>query len=177
MRPVNIIALVVVFIMIFTCAYYIDEVSTARWSSFFNDFDYGYGYGSYYGGNADELTMQAGLITLLFILFFTFGYIGNLVKVKTTTSKVMSIIGLSLTFIALLVNFVTLADPGGASFDETGGVFIFYGIINLAFFIVLLVQSVQYFNRQNKVVTPAPQNTPRATTTVDAVDPLDVEIE
>ena len=151
MKAFNIIGIVLVIILFLVCGYYIDEVSSARWSSFYNSLDYGYGnsYG-YYGSSASELTMNAALIMLLFVLFYAGLYIANIVKVKTTTSKVMTIIGMSLTFIMLCWNVLMLMSPSAISFDEVGPVFIIWGIINLAFSIVLLVQSVKFDNRRKK---------------------------
>ena len=143
MRIVNIIALPLILILFIVTAYFMGEVSSARWAS------WGFGYDSYgyYGPDADDLTIEAGVTMLLFILFFTFAYIGNLVKVKTPAAKVLSIIGLSFTLIVLLIDFLTMGDPGGVSFDESGAFFFIYGIINLAFFIVLLVQAVKFAKR------------------------------
>ena len=56
--------------------------------------------------------------------------------------RALTIIGLSFSFIVLIMYFAVLAEPRSMSFDEFGGVFILSVIINLAFFIVLLVQSV-----------------------------------
>jgi len=43
-----------------------------------------------------------------------------------------------------------LSSPRGISYHEVGPVFVIWGVINLAFCIVLLVQAVKYSNRQNK---------------------------
>ena len=147
----NIIGIVLTIALCVVSAYYIDETSSARWDSFFSSMDYGYGssYG-YYGPSAADWTMEAGLIMLLFVLFYAGLYISNIVKVKTTTSKVMTIIGMSLTFIVLLWNILMLISPSHISYDEVGPVFIIWGIINLAFCIVLLVQAVKYGNRNKK---------------------------
>lgn len=56
--------------------------------------------------------------------------------------RALNIIGLSFSFIVLIMCFAVLAEPRSMSFDEFSGVFILSVIINLAFFIVLLVQSV-----------------------------------
>ncbi len=142
MRALNIIGLVLVFVMFIITGYYISEVSSARWSSYL-DFDY-----LYTSTRVGSLTTEAVIIMLVFVLFYTAAYIANLVKVKTTTSKVMAIIGLSFSCLVLLSSFVILSGPNYTSFDESGGIFILYGIINLAFFIVLLVQSVVVLKRK-----------------------------
>ena len=142
MRALNIIGLALVFVMFIITGYYISEVSSARWSSYL-DFDY-----LYTSTRVGSLTTEAVMIMLVFVLFYTAAYVANLVKVKTTTSKVMAIIGLSFSCIALLSSFVILSGPNHTSFDESGGIFILYGIINLAFFIVHLVQSVVVLKRK-----------------------------
>lgn len=154
MRAYNIVALVVVIVLLSVTAYYMDATNNARWASYFSDYDYGYGsYGnSYYGSSAASLTEEAGSLMLLFIAFFTAGYIGNLVRVKTMTSRVMCIIGLSFTLLVLLINVLVLLEPRNISFDESGAFFFIYGIIDLAFFIVLLVQSVKYANRNRRTL-------------------------
>ena len=164
MKAFNIVGIVLVIILVIVCGYYIDEVSSARWSSFYSSYDYGYGssYG-YYGRSASDLTVEAGLIMLLFVLFYAGLYVANIVKVKTTTSKVLTIIGMSLTFIMLCWTGLMLSSPGGISFDEVGPVYIIWGIINLAFAIVLLVQAVKFDNKKNGLTNQK--------------DVLDVEIE
>jgi predicted ferric reductase len=142
MRALNIIGLALVFVMFIITGFYINEVSSTRWSSYL-DFDY-----MFNSSRVAALTTEAVMIMLVFVLFYTAAYIANLIKVKTTTSKVMAIIGLSFSFIVLLTCFGVLAEPRAMSFDESGGVFIFYGIINLAFFIVHLVQSVVVLKRK-----------------------------
>lgn len=142
MRALNIIGLALVFVMLFVIGYYINEVSSVRWSSYL-DFDY-----LYPSSGVGAITTEAVMFMLVFVLFYTASYIANLVKVKTTTSKVMTIIGLSFSFIVLITCFGVLAEPRAMSFDESGGFFILYAIINLAFFIVLLVQSVVVLKRK-----------------------------
>jgi hypothetical protein len=53
--------------------------------------------------------------------------------------RALNIIGLSFSFIVLIMCFAVLAEPRSMPFDEFGGFFILSLIINLAFFIVLLV--------------------------------------
>jgi len=147
MKALNIIGLVLVIVLFFVTGVYINETSSARWS------DYSYDSYSYlYSGRAADVTMEAASIMLLFMFFYIGAMIANLVKVKTTTTKVMSIIGLSFSLIILLINLVVLAEPSNLAFDESGGFFIIYGILMLAFFIVFLVQSVTHKNRDQKKV-------------------------
>jgi hypothetical protein len=147
MKAFNIIGIVLVIILVIVCGYYIEEVSSARWRSY-DFYDFGGSY-NYYGRSAADLTMEAGLIMLIFVLIYAGLYISNIVKVKTTTTKVLTIIGMSFTFIMLCWTGLMLSSPGGISFDEVGPVYILWGIINLAFTIVLLVQAVKYDNKKN----------------------------
>ena len=134
MRAVNIIGIVgAVGLFIFT-GYYAMETSRARYSYMFSD-DWSLGY-----ARAADITMEAATIAFVFTLFYTFAAIFNLVKVKTTTTKVLAIILISLQAILILVNLTMLAEPSSVSWDEGGGFFILYALIYLAFFIVFLVQ-------------------------------------
>lgn len=142
MKALNIIGLVLVIVLFFVTGYYINETSSARWS------DYSYdSYDFLFSGRAADVTMEAATIMLLFMFFYIGAMIANLVKVKTTTTKVMSIIGLSFSLIVLLINLVVLAEPSNLSFDESGGFFILYAILMLGFFIVFLVQAISYDKR------------------------------
>lgn len=142
MKALNIIGLVLVIVLFFVTGYYINETSSARWSDYSHD-----SYDFLFSGRAVDLTMEAATIMLLFMFFYIGAMIANLVKVKTTTTKVMSIIGLSFSLIVLLINLVVLAEPSNLSFDESGGFFLIYGVICLAFIIIFLVQSVNYDKR------------------------------
>lgn len=141
--------------------YYAEEVDSAKWSSFYQSLstsydDYGgynYGYDAY-DYEADDLTVTAALWSLFFFLSFIAIDILGLLKIKTATVKVFSIIGLSLSFIFLLWNFAVMADPGSLSFDEVYPGWVLYCLIMLAFSIVGLVQSVRYHKRQNGGVVP-----------------------
>ena len=143
MRALNIIGLALVFVMFIFAGYYINEANNERWMSYFQDDLFSYSYNS-----LGSITTEAIMVMLVFVLFYTAAYIANLVKVKTTTTKVMAMNGLSFSNIVLITCFGVLAEPRAMSFDESGGVFILYGIINLAFFIVLLVQSVVVLKRK-----------------------------
>jgi hypothetical protein len=144
MKIMNIIGLVLVVIAFTVIGYYINEVNEASWRYWSNyDYDsYNYSYPGY-----SSTTTEAALAMIPFTVFFIFAYIWNMIKVKTMTTRVMSIIGLSFSLLIVLVNLAVLASPGALDFTESGGFFLIYHIINLAFFIVLLVQSVRFENR------------------------------
>ena len=74
----------------------------------------------------------------------------NLVKVKTATSKVLSIIGLSITVLAIAWDGLMISSPSHISYDEVGPAWIVYGLIALAFAIVHLVQSVKYGKKKKQ---------------------------
>jgi hypothetical protein len=139
---------VVFFIVI---AYYIEEVNSARYADFssaLNAYD-PYGYNSYYSYDSSTgITSEAGIISVLFILFFVTMDILGLLKIKTRTIKVLSIIGLSMSGLFLLSAIVMLSDPGAMSFDEAGPGFWLYALLTLAFSITGLIQSIQFAKKK-----------------------------
>jgi len=168
-----IVGIVFAVIFLFLGAYYSEEVSSAKWDSFFGDYsynysssyDYGYSYGSSNYSNLDEeYTIEAGLWSIFFFLAFTAITLLGLLKIKTKTNKVLSIIGLSLTAIYLMWNFLMISSPGSISFDEVYPGWAMYCNIMLAFSIVGLVQSIR-FAKRSKI--------PGGTTISDAKDLLD----
>lgn len=141
MKIFYIIALVLSVIFGVVIFYYIDSVHSARMDYIFSDYlDYGGGY-NYSYNEAPRITTEGALITILFMIFYALLYSFTLAKIKTTTAKVMSIIGVSITGIFILWDLAVLASPGGISYDEAGFGFLFYAIIMLAFCIVNLVQA------------------------------------
>lgn len=147
MKAINIIGIVLGIAVVPIAIYYLEETSRARWASwdFFNE------YSSYSGPTAAEVSLEAGSVCMLFGLFFIYQCITNMVKVKTMTTKVMSIICLSLIGLAFLFNLVFILSDGGATFDEGGQIWMIAGVIMLAFSIVFLVQSIQFANKDEKV--------------------------
>lgn len=149
-------------VFMFVTAYFSEEVSSARLDYLFSDiYNYSsYGYDSYYNSfssarDYEELTFSAAIWSMLFFfLFITIDLLG-LLKVKTKTTKVLSIIGLSFGGIFLLWNFAVMASPGSLSFDEVSPGWIFYSLMVLAFSIIGLVQSVRF---QKKMSTSTVSN-------------------
>ena len=144
-------SIVLSFIFLCVCGYYIEEVDSAEsleYFSYSNSYtdSYNYGYSSYnpYEGLAEEATTEAAMVSIFFFLFFIATDILGLARVKTTTTKVMGIIGLCFSGLMLMWDFLVLSSPSGLSFDEVGGGFAFYALIVLAFSIVGLVQAVRY---------------------------------
>jgi hypothetical protein len=143
----------IVFGFIFMCvtSYFMAEVSVARSMEFIssmNSYSDPYStyssYSSAYSGLAEDATSTAAMVSIFFFLLFITVDLLGLMKVKTKVNKVFAIIGLSLSGIMLLWNFLVLADPGAISFDEVGGAFIFYSLVVIAFSIVGLVQSIRF---------------------------------
>lgn len=152
-RAFYIVGIVFAVVFLFVGGYYAEEVDSVKWSSFYESLsssydDYGYNYGYSYEYEAEDLTVAAGLWSLFFFLCFIAIDILGLIKIKTSTVKVFSIIGLSLSGIFLLWDFAVLASPGSLSFDEVYPGWVLYCLIMLAFCIVGLVQSVRYNKRQ-----------------------------
>lgn len=171
-RAFYIVGIVFAVVFLFVGGYYAEEVDNAKWSSFYesissyDDFGYSYNYDSDY--EAEGLTVAAGLWSLFFFLAFMAIDILGLLKIKTTTVKVFSIIGMSLSGIFLLWDFAVIASPGSLSFDEVYPGWVLYCLIMLAFSIVGLVQSVRYHKRQTGVV-----NTQTVSSSEDTTDLLD----
>ena len=79
---------------------------------------------------------MGGILSLVFLLLFAAVHILSIIKIKTTTMKVISIIGISLTGIGLLLAFLVISSPGSSSYDEVGPVFVLYSLAAIAFHIV-----------------------------------------
>lgn len=155
MKAFYITGIVLSVIFMFVIGYFIDEVESARYSSYYynsysNPYDTYSSYSSYnynsYDSGADE-TMAAAIVSFFFFVFFILTSIFGLIKVKTTTNKVLSIIGLSISGIFFFWNFLVMFSPSSISFDEVGGGWGFYSLIMLAFMIVGLVQAIRYAKR------------------------------
>ena len=144
MKAFNIVGIILSLLFFCITGYYVAEVAKARFDFLYSDVGY---YNGYVSNNSGALTTEIGVWSLLFFLFFLMLFIFNLIKVKTKTSKVFSIIGLSFTVIFFLWNTAMLISPSSISFDEVGGGWIFYSLIMFAFSIVGLVQAVRYVNR------------------------------
>ena len=143
MKAVYIVGIVLSVIFLFVIGFFIAEVESARFASYYSyDYSSYNSYSSYDNGSDD--TMMGAIVSFFFFAFFITSAILGLIKVKTTTNKVFSIIGLCISGIFLLWNFAMMASPGALSFDEVGIGFAFYSIIMLAFMIVGLIQAVKY---------------------------------
>lgn len=156
-KAIYIIGIVFTIIFIGVCGYYAEEVSSARFDYLFSSYNYSdYSYGGYtssYDSSYSDLTAEAGLWSLFFILFFVAMNLIGLLKVKTKTSKVLSIIGLSLSTIILFWDFAVIASPGAMSFDEVSPAWIFFALVILAFAIIGLIQSIRFEKKKSQSIS------------------------
>lgn len=146
-------SIVLSFVFLCVCGYYIGEVESAKaadiissLSSYADSLNYGYPSYNSYSSAASDYTTEAAIVSIFFFLFFITTDILGVARVKTTTTKTLGIIGLCLSGLMLMWDFLILSSPSSLSFDEVGGGFGFYGLIMLAFSIVGLVQAVRYSN-------------------------------
>lgn len=148
MRAFYIIGIILSVVFVIVTGYFLEEYQSARWSY------YDYTYGS--SGNDTmyykmrEITFTWAVVSLFFFLYYIAVDIVGLIKIKRATTKVLSIIGLSISGIMLAWNFLVMSSPSGISVDEVGGAWVLYAFMYLAFSIVGLVQAVKWRNR-NKV--------------------------
>lgn len=156
MRALYIIGIVLSVVFIFVSGYFIEEASYERYSSYSN-YSYDDPFTTYSYSSSGESTFMAGFISLFFFFYFTTVYIAGLIKIKRTTNKVLSIIGVSLTGILLLWNLLMMAEPASLSFDEIGPVWILYCLPTLAFMIVGLVQAIRAVKPTQSVQNTANQ--------------------
>ena len=137
------IALTVLWLIfgIFTLVW-MDETRSARWSSY-DSYSYNsYSYDTY--DSAKDYTTEGATVSLfMFLIYITVGIL-TLVKLKSKTMKVLSIIGLSLTLIVLFFDAVMFMEPGSASFDEVGAGFVLYTLPMLAFSIVGIIHAFKF---------------------------------
>lgn len=146
-KALYIIGIIFSIVFLFIAAFYSTEVAAARFSYLFSDYDYGSGYNSFsstINNEYKELTFTASIWSLFFFLVFVAVDLLGLMKIKTKTTKVLSIIGLSISVIFLFWNFAVMFSDGGITYDEVGGAYIFYCMIMLAFTIVGLIQAVRF---------------------------------
>lgn len=154
MKALYIIGIVLSVIFMFVIGYFIAEVESSRYAGYMYDYSssyssygsYNYGYNSYVDYGRED-TFIGAIVSFFFFAFFILAGILGLVKTKTKTNKVLSIIGLSLSGIFFFWNLAVMVDPGGISYDEVGGGYGFYTFVMLAFMIVGLVQAVKYAKR------------------------------
>jgi len=163
-KALSIIGIALTAILIVVTVYYAESATSARyeyWDNYDNSYD-DYDYGSYdydfdYDYNQRQKnTQQAGLVTLLFFLFFTTISLLWITKIKRIVAKIFGIISLVLSGIMVLVDLLVIAIPD-ADFDDCAPFWILYAFHMIPFTIIGLIQVVKY-NRTLKFgyVDPVP---------------------
>lgn len=146
MRALYIVALVLGLGFIITTIAFAAEVNNQRTAALFSELDSylddysseGYSYGMSDSGyqEAEDTTQMAAIVTIVFLVFFEALFVLSLMKIKTKTMKVLSIIGLALTGIMLIWAVLPAASPGSVSFDEVGLGFAAFGFVLITFSII-----------------------------------------
>lgn len=146
MRITYILAILVSLFFCLMIFDYIVRVNNARqdqlwemmnnYSSGADSYDSYSSYSSYDDERDNRLTAEAGLMSLFFFLFYLALGILTIIKLKTKTMKIISIIGLALTVIMSVWSMVMMGSPGAISFDEVGIVWVLYAVILLTFSVI-----------------------------------------
>ena len=151
MRALYIISIILTFFFIFIMA--AGTIGTKEERNRYYDRVYSsdYSYDSYEYGDPDYVTSTyiAVGISMAYFAWAYLVFICSLAIVKTKTSKVISIIAISLTTLMLAWGILAMAEPRSLSFDEIGGAWIFYGFVMLVFSIVGTVQAFRYHSQKN----------------------------
>lgn len=152
MRALYIISIVVTFFFIFIMA--AGTVGTKEERNRHYDrmlSSDSYGYDSYEYGDPEYVTSTyiAVGISMGYFVWAYLVFICSLAIVKTKTSKVLSIIAISMTTLMLAWGVMAMAEPRSISFDEIGGAWIFYGLVMLVFSIIGTVQAFRYHSQKN----------------------------
>lgn len=148
MRAFFITACVLTLIYIVASVAIADEVRSARWSSYDYSYDSydSYGYDSYsyyddYDNDADDYTRVGGIVSVFYMLISAGAFVLALMKIKTQTMKVISIIGVSIAGLFFLWSMLPLTSPSGVSFEEVAPAFVFAAMALLGLHIVGIVHA------------------------------------
>ena len=104
---------------------------------------------SSYEYEISKSTHDLAIVTLVYGLLAETTLVLSLMKIKTKTVKIMSIIGMAIGGIFLVFNFMPLSSPGKFSFDETWSLYYLFGTIMLAVFSVITVHAFRKKNQNN----------------------------
>lgn len=107
--------------------------------SYYSSYDYS--YADMYEEEAEEGTQLGGIVSVVFMLISAAIFLLALMKIKTKTMKVVSIIGLALSGIFLIWGFLPMTSPSGISFDEVGPAFGLAGIALLGLDVVGIIHA------------------------------------
>ena len=138
-RVLNIFTIIASFIFIVIYAIFIKTVSDAKLEVLLDKLTYDpYSTPRYADsfGDSIKLTRNAGIICMLFLLFYAMVGVITLIKLKTKTMKIISIIGVSFTAIMLIWDLLVISSSGAITFDEVGRTYILFGLMQLSFSIV-----------------------------------------
>lgn len=132
MKALNILGAGLSAILTGLSFYYIDEVHFLRWR---NSFTYdGYSSANY---AHEPLTVEVGIITLIFFIGIGYLFLKNL-----KSSKIISIIGFVASLVMLAWDILMISSPSHISFDEAGYAWMGYSIISIILFILLWKQYI-----------------------------------
>jgi len=90
----------------------------------------------------DSLTAKAGMFSLVIMIFYELLHVFTLMKLKTTSMKVLSIIGLVITAAMLGFSILMFAFPGQVYFDEVVLAWYAYAVLILGYSIIGLIQAL-----------------------------------
>lgn len=136
MKIVPIIGIIVSVLYASMCTGAAQEVQGLRYTNIRMGSDEFYYY------QMQKSTLTAGITTLFGFLFFLGQFIFGLIKTKTITSKVISIIGICFAGLFIIWDIIMLSNPAGISFDEVGLFWILFFMTALIFSILALIQSI-----------------------------------
>lgn len=124
---------------------YINKYQRVYSDYLFLDMD---GTGSYLDHSymMDDVTLEASLFSVFFLLFFVFAFILTIARLKRKTARIISIIGLSISVIFLVSCILPISSPGAISWDEFGPALIIYVLITFPFCIVNYIQSTRFIS-------------------------------
>lgn len=147
MRAFFIAACVLSLVYIVAAAGIAVEVDSAGWSGprYYDQYsvydNYDYYDASAYEDEADEYTRMGGIVSVFYMVISVVAFVLALLRIKTKTMRVVSIIGLSVSGLFFLWSILPLMSPSHVSFDEIAPAFIAAGIALLALDIVGVVHA------------------------------------
>jgi hypothetical protein len=136
--------IVLSLVLVYVCGYYFEETDnmTDYPAYVANNSKPYWDFNDYYG-NASS-TKEAGIVIVFFLLAFVSVHLIGLIRVKTKTCVILSIIGLVATGIFIVWDAIMISDPFKIGFNEVGPAFFLYALTMLAFSVTGLVQSVRF---------------------------------
>ncbi|MFT5819135.1 MAG: hypothetical protein ACI8ZM_000358 [Crocinitomix sp.] len=161
MRALNIIGIIVSIGIFRYGAYINNQLQDLMWS--LNGY---YGYEELQAG-MKNLGMNGAFFMILLGLFFLVLYIANIKNINRQTVKVLSIVGIVASILFVLMNVGYIGSGSSHSLPFMYIMWWFFGLVCLAFSVVLLLQAVRDYREANSPVV--------ARTDDDVIDDFDVE--